>query len=486
MKAAPLILTLDIGSSSLRALVYDGGNAVEGLEHQVPYHLATSSEGEATLNADTLLEAAASAIDHVLNKAGNRAAQIAAVASDTLVSNVLGVDTDGRPLTPIFTYADTRNSPDAAALRAEYDGEAVHQRTGCMIHSSYLPARFAWLRRTQPDLLGRVERWVSFGEYLYWTFLGEWRASYSVASWTGLLNRHTLTWDSDWLSPLGLDPSRFSPLADVSETLHGLRQPWADRWPALKRVPWFPSAGDGATANVGSGCKSPGNVALTIGTSGAMRVVLEGKLAEVPKGLWSYRVNRHHSLLGGATTEGGNVYAWLRQTLQLPEPEVLEKELAAMEPSDHGLIFLPFLAGERAPGWRDDAHATLSGLALKSTPLEIARAGLEGVALRYALIHKLLAPHLPEQHQIIASGAALLASPVWMQIMADVLGRPVTASAEKEATSRGAAILALECLGIKPAPAALGATYEPDHVHHFKYQYAVEQQARLYGRMFSV
>ena len=482
----PLILTLDIGSSSLRAMVYDAtGRAVPGLDHQVSYRLDVGADGQATLDAAALLEATASAIGLMLAKLGPRAAEIAGVAADTLVSNILGVDDAGRAITPLYTYADTRNAYDAAALRAQHNVDAVHERTGCLIHSSYLPARFRWLGRTRPDLLARVERWVSIGEYLYWNFLGQWRASYSVASWTGLLNRHSLEWDTEWLSQLGLDASRLSPLGDVSEPLRGLREPWATRWSALKHVAWFPAAGDGAAANIGSGCRSAGNVALTIGTSGAMRVVMESKLTEVPAGLWSYRVDHRRALLGGATTEGGNVYAWLRETLHLPEPAALEKELAAMGPAAHGLVFLPFLSGERAPGWRDDAHAAISGLSLKTTSREIARAGLEGVALRYALIHRLLAPHLPADHEVIASGAAILASPVWMQIMADVLGRRITASAEKEATSRGAALLALEALGLKPSPAALGAVYEPNPAHHAHYQSALEQQMRLYDRLLS-
>lgn len=487
----PLILTLDLGSSSLRAFLYDArARAVAGMTARVSYRLVTTPDGGATLDPDELLAGVAQALDELLERAGPRAAEIGGVAMDTLVPNVLGVDAAGRPLTPLYTYADTRNAADAARLRQEVSPAAVHQRTGCPLHSSYLPARLRWLQRTEPELHRRVARWLSLGEFLTWHFLGQAAVSYSVASWSGLLNRHSLAWDEDWLAELALDPGRLSPLVDVDQPLHGLRQPWADRWPALRSVPWFPAVGDGAAANIGSGCATPERLALTIGTSGAMRVVTGAPLPAVPAGLWLYRVDRRRALLGGATTEGGNVYAWLQETLRLPDGQALEDELARLEPAASGLTFLPFLAGERSPGWRDDARGAIAGLSLSTRPVDILRAGLEGVAYRFGLIHRLIGPHLPPEHQIIASGAGLLASPTWLQMMADVLGRPVTASAEREATSRGATALALEALGViesagQLAP-AVGRTYTPDEGHHRRYQAAIEAQTGLYDRISEI
>ncbi|MFQ5614810.1 MAG: gluconokinase, partial [Anaerolineae bacterium] len=482
---APLILTLDVGSSSLRASLYDAGaRRLDDMAVRRTYRLAATPDGGATLDADQLLNQAVRAIDALLDRAGDLAGEIGGVAIDTLVANVLGVDGQGRPLTPVYTYADTRSAPDADQLRREMDEEAVHDRTGCPVHSSYLPARFRWLARTRPDRLRRAARWISLGEYLTWHFFGEYGLSHSVASWTGLLNRQTLAWDEDWLARLPLDAGRLSPLVDLDQPRRGLLEPWAGRWPALRDAPWFPAVGDGAAANIGSGCAGPGRVALTIGTSGAMRVVLEGQVPAVPAGLWSYRVDRRRSLLGGATSEGGNVYAWLRDTLRLPGVEGLEDELARMEPAAHGLTFLPFLAGERSPGWRGEARASLTGLGLGTRPIDILRAGLEGVAYRFALIHRRLAPYLPPEHRIIGSGAGLLASPAWLQIMADVLGRPLVASAEPEATSRGAALLALEALGLiedaAALPAAVGQTYRPDADRHARYQAAIAGQVKLY------
>jgi gluconokinase len=484
----PFILTLDLGSSSLRALLYDAqARAINGLAARFPYQLATTAGGGATLEADDLLAAVAGAIDQVLAMSGPQAAAIGGVAMDTLVSNVLGVDGDGRPLTSIYTYADTCNAADATQLRREVDPAQVHQRTGCMVHSSYLPARLRWLGRTQPDLVARVAQWRSFGAYLSDCFLGRAAESYSIASWSGLLNRQTLRWDDDWLGLLSVDVNQLPHLVDLDQPLQGLIEPWSSRWPVLQAVPWFPAVGDGAAANVGSGCTGPDRVALTIGTSGAMRLLTGDPISSVPAGLWHYRLDRRRSLLGGATSEGGNVFAWLREILRLPAGQELEAVLARTEPAGSGLVVLPFLAGERSPGWRGDARATISGLTLNTHPIEILRAGLEAVAYRFALIQHLLAPYLADEVRIIASGAGLLSSPAWLQILADVLGQPLTASAETETTSRGTALLALEALGaiegINALPAALGRTYAPDAGRHRRYRAAIEAQVELYGRV---
>ena len=414
------------------------------------------------------------------------------MAADTFVGNVLGVDAAGNPVTPVYTYADTRNAADAQAWRAELGtaGAAeAHDRTGTLIHTSYLPARFRWLARVDPDAFASAVRWVSVGEYLYYRLFGVWRVSYSVASWSGLLNRRELTWDAEWLARLPVTAEQLSPLGDLDTPCQGLRDEWAARWPALAEVPWLLAVGDGAAANIGSGCDTPERIALTMGTTGAMRVVVGPEdVSRVPDGLWLYRVDANRALLGGATTEGGNLYAWLRQLLKLPDGDALERELAGRAPAVHGLTMLPFVLGERAPGWREDARATIGGLSLHTTPVDVVQAGLEAIAYRFALIYGRIAPNLTTgEHDIIASGGGLLSSPAWLQIMTDVLGRPLHALSEREGTSRGVALLALEHLGeiTRPSdlPPALGKTYRPDADRHAVHKEALARQVALYARL---
>jgi gluconokinase len=430
------------------------------------YKLCTTADGASEADPDDLLEIIWDCVDDVLAEAGGLSKQIGGVAACTLVSNILGLDKNSRAITPLITYADTRAAGEVAGLRAECKEEAVHDRTGCPFHPAYLPVRLRWLARTQPDLFRQVTRWVSIGEYLQLKLFGEAAVSYSVASWTGLLDRRRLRWDKSLLAVLPVGIEQLSPLTDVNVPRRGLRQLFAERWPDLREVPWFPAVGDGAAANVGSGCVSPDRVALTIGTSAAVRVLLPNTVEQVPWGLWCYRVDGRRSLLGGALSEGGNVLAWLKSILHLPDLTDLELSLAAMEPDAHGLTVLPFLAGERSPGWASNARATIQGLSLATTPLDIFRAGLEAVAYRLGLVFDQLRPWLPDHCQVVTSGGALLSFPTWRQIMADVLGRPLVVSRVREASARGAALLALEALGVlkdlSQAPPFLGSIIEPD------------------------
>ncbi|NOK59512.1 MAG: Sugar (pentulose or hexulose) kinase [Chloroflexi bacterium AL-W] len=480
---APFIVTIDVGSSSVRVLLFDRlGRHISDIGAQERCAIPTQADGAAQEDVGVLLARIEHCLDAVLASVDKLGAAIAGVAVATFVSNLLALDAVGEPLTPLITYADTRNSADAAALRRSLDEESIHERTGCLLRTSYWPARLAWLQRTQPEVWQTVARWITLGEYLELKLFGESRVSYSAASWSGLLNRRELIWDTSLLEALEMTPEQFGPLVDVGNSLCGLREPYATRWPALRNVPWFPAIGDGAAANIGSGCADPSRMALTVGTTGALRLVLP-EVPRVPKGLWCYRVDQRRMLLGGATSEGGNVYAWMAQTLQLPDAATIEHELAHRPPDGHGLTVLPFVAGERSPGWAGDVQATISGITSSTTPLDILQAGLEAVAYRFGLIERSIRAQHSGEYQVVASGGALLSSPAWMQIIANVIGRPVVSSAEPEATSRGVALLALEALNLlalADMPVADSTVYEPDPVSHARYQEAITRQERLY------
>jgi gluconokinase len=217
-----------------------------------------------------------------------------------------------------------------------------------------------------------------------------------------------------------------------------------------------------------------------------MRVLWKAESVEIPEGLWCYRSDAERFVMGGALSDGGNLIAWLRETLRLPEFEEAEEAIAAMRPDAHGLTFLPLLAGERGPGWADRANGTIAGLSIATTPVEILRAAMEAVALRFTLVAEKLDTAFPEDadsRHVIATGGGLLGSKTWTRIMADALGRPITASVVTEASSRGAALLALETLGgtgIEDIEAPLGETYDPNLSHHAVYKQALNRQRELY------
>ena len=483
----PLILSIDIGTSSIRVALFDRlGRALEGFEARRAHEFQTDAQGASEADPDFLLDLIFQCLDQVLAQTLAISLSIGGVAACSFVNNILGVDQNNRVVIPLTTYADTRSAGEISGLKKDFDEERTHDRTGCHFHPSYLPARFRWLARSRPEGFKKTVRFVSIGEYLELRLFGEAAVSYSVASWTGLLNRNVLQWDRELLAGLPVRLEQLSPLTDAGRPRRGLLPEFSRRWPALREVPWFPALGDGATANVGSGCVSPKRVALTVGTTSAMRVVLTSRVESIPPGLWCYRVDGRRSLLGGALSEGGSVFAWMRSTLRF-DLEGLENKLSALEPDGHGLTVLPFFAGERAPGWAGHARATFHGISLATTPLHLLQASLEAVAYRIALIFGLLSPLLPEDSQVVASGGAILRSPAWLQIMTNAIGRPVAASGVAEASERGSALLALEALGVIPdleqAPNFSGALYEPDSRIHLRYREAMARQKELYRKL---
>ena len=484
----PLILAIDIGTSSVRAVLFDRlGRAVQGVEARQGHEIRTRPDGASEADPGALLELVFQCLDQIVSRAGHLGGKIGGVAACTFVNNILGIDEGNRVVIPLTSYADTRADAEVVGLKADFDETIVHDRTGCRFHPSYLPARFRWLAQTQPDLFRRVARFVSIGEYLELKLFGEAAVTYSVASWSGLLNRSKLEWDRELMAGLPVRAEQLSPLTDARVPRRGLRPKFAARWPMLRDLPWFPAVGDGATANIGSGCVSPARVALTVGTTSALRVVLTDPPDHLPSGLWCYRVDGRRSLLGGALSEGGSVFAWMKATLQPENGPEFEGSVAGMEPDGHGLTVLPFLAGERAPGWAGHARATIQGLTLATTPRDILRAGLEAVAYRIALVFDLLRPVLPADPQVIASGGALLRSPAWLGIIADVLGRPVSVSQVQEASGRGSALLALEALGaladMEDAPDFVSVARFPDADTHARYRLAIERQQALYEKL---
>lgn len=472
------ILALDVGTSSVRAIGYDAaGRPLPGADARSAWEPATSSDGASELDPEALVAAATTTIDRCLEAAADPPA---AVGASVFWHSLLALDADGRPLTRVITWADTRSAAFAADLRARLDEKAVHERTGAPLHSTFFPAKLGWLRSTRPDIYARAATWCGFAEYLLLRLTGRLRASLSMASGTGLLNQRAGSWDAGMLSACGIPPEKLPPLDDAP--VMGLGPDFRGRWPGLARVAWLPAAGDGACSNLGLDCATPDRVALNVGTSAALRLVTEVPRA-VPRGLWHYRVDTHRHLVGGATSEGGNVLAWARRVLALPaEGAALETALAAVPADGHGLTALPFLAGERSPGWRGDARAAWTGIGLATTAPEMLRALLEAVAYRLTEVYERLRPLAAPGHAVIASGGALQGSRVWSQIMVDAFGVPIEVRESTEASSRGAALLALAALGYPaPPPGPPGSMLTPDLRRHHVYAEARTRQARLYG-----
>jgi gluconokinase len=474
---APLVLAIDIGTSGLRTFLFDvrGRPVAKAIAHR-DRPPRTGADGEVTVDADERVRATADAIDETLAVAGRRVRDIAAVATSTFWHSLVGVDARGRPTTRVLTWADTRARGAAAALRKELDPVATHARTGCTIHASYWPAKLRFLKEVDPDAFARTAKWLSLGEYLYFRLLSGTRVANGMASATGIYDQATRTWDERLLGHLRLRTTALSQITDEPQS--GLRLEFARRWPALAKVPWVPAIGDGACSNVGAGVVTRDRATLFVGTSGAIRVLYATDVPPVVDGGWTYRLDARRVVAGGALSNGGNVITWLARTFPQVDPASLWRT-----PAPSGLIALPLLAGDRSPTWNDSARAVVSGIGLTTSADDIARAMLEGVALRTARLWEVVDRALPGITTVVATGGTLLRLPWLMQLFADALGRAVVMSGAGEGSARGAAITALERVGLVAGIAAvrapLGRTFRPTAEAHARLAEGVARQRAL-------
>lgn len=442
---AEQVLALDIGSSSVRATVYtwQASTLQQMAQAQIEYALHSTPDGHAELALEPLEEHIAACIDAALKDCAPDS--IAAVGCDTLVGNLVALDGAGAPLTPAWSWADTRAASAASTLRAEWDTAALWQRTGTPIHSAYWPARLRWLATSEPDLWHSTAAWATLGEFFTRRWTGTALLSRSVVAWNGMLDRTAGTWDRWLLDALALRPQLLGPIASADQTAT-LLPAMARRWPALRRARWVAPFADGLASNVGCGGIDASRVIINLGTSGALRVLVPAG-GPVPAGLWRYQVSPERELLGGALSNGGNVLQWAEAVLRLPDLAALEAALADRPFGSHGLTVRPALAGERSPSYDDTARASLAGLGLHTSAIDIAQALMEAVATSLGAVYALVQPLLPANHSLIASGGALASSPVWRTMVATALKHPIAQVDVAEATSRGAALIALEALG---------------------------------------
>lgn len=445
-----------------------------------PHRPTRPRPGAAVLDADGLVDSVAHVLDELCGKLTDPGA-VAAVGTSAFWHGLVAVDAGGRTLGPAYLWSDTRSESEVSWLRRRLDPAEVHARTGSEFHSSYWPAKLRWLSRSEPETFRNARWFMAPAQYVVLKICGRLQGSVSMASATGLYNHATGDWDEQILDVLGVDPKRLPPARD-DEPLEGPTGPYAGRW-AVGDAAWTPAVGDGAASNIGCGASDIDRAALMIGTSGALRVVGAGAPDPVP-GLWLYRADERRFVMGAAFSNGGNVHEWLRQTLRWEPDERAEAELAVYRPDGHGLTFVPHLAGERSPNWSPHARGAIAGLTLTTRPLDVVRAALEGAAYPFSSAYRKLCDATGRRLAVIATGGGLLRSPTWAQIFADVLGEPLAVSAVEEASARGAALLALERIGLLEDAAAVGAptgkTIVPDERRHATYRAAAERQARLY------
>ena len=323
------MVTLDVGSSSVRTLLFDAqGQEQPGFGEHCAYQIATDHSGVAEVNPDELLQFCITCLAKIHEQMKAAGIQPAALAMDTFWHSFLGIDSEGRPTTPIVHLFDTRSTAEAAELAGRLDAVAVHQRTGCRLHSSYWPAKLLWLSKYRQDAFARTRHWLSIGEYLFLKTTGAALASTCMISGTGLWDQQANEYDAEVLAALPIERGQLPDPGILDQAATQLVEPYRSQWPLLHGIPWYPALGDGACSHIGSGCSGAGDFSLMVGTSGAMRAVIESATVTIPDGLWCYRVDRKRFILGGALSNGGDVYAWMRRTLALPSEAETEARVA--------------------------------------------------------------------------------------------------------------------------------------------------------------
>lgn len=473
------MLAIDIGSSSVRAALYDRrGRAVTGTAVQVPYGWDGDADDSVRLAPQVLLDLVGQALDELVAVAGSLAPDVVAAGISCFFHSIVGLNGAGRPITPVLSWADSTSAQEAAALRGRIDPDWAHQVSGVPIHASYWPARVIRLRREQPQ----VRRWAGFPELLVEALTGQAVMSRSMASGTGLLDRAQGTWSATLLDTLAIDPGDLPPIVSDDESIGRLTAASAQRWPQLTHVVWFAPWGDGSCGNVGLGALGPGKAALMVGTSGALRTFLADPAPPLPAGLFAYRLGVG-TVAGGQLSEGGGVLAWASRLLGRSR-SALERAAGDIPADGHGLTVLPYVFGERGLGYHDRARGAVAGINPSTDPAALYRAILESIAFGFAAIDDRLSDVVGGSPRVIASGGALSRSPLLAQVLADSLGRDIAVAPRFEASRRGAALMTLRGSGLlndlDRVPGPRGRVVQADPERVARYREARPRQRALY------
>ncbi|MEU7933438.1 FGGY family carbohydrate kinase [Micromonospora echinofusca] len=450
------ILALDLGTSSVRGLVLDtDARPLPGALARRKVSLVVHDDGTGTLDGPGYLACLAECLDELA--AGGHLRDVSLVATSAQWHSVVPVGADDAPLGPVLTWLDTRPEAPAGAT-GPADPADFHRRTGTWWHRCYWSVRLPWLRAHTG---GRIARFVGLAEYVLGELLGRVPMSVSQASGTGLLDLRTLDWDAEACALAGSGAGELPELAP-NGWRGRLRPTYAWRWPQLADVPWAGPVGDGAASNVGSGCVEPGRVAVTVGTSAAVRLVQRVPAGQampaLPEQLWRYRVDHEHVVTGAAYSSGGNLFAWASRELRLPEGAELDAALARV-PHDRGMPVNVRFGGDRPPGMAPAGSGVLGGLSFGTTAVEILAGLMRGLCDLVADDLVTLESTVDEPVEVVLGGGAVAASRWWRTTFAAALApRPVWYGRNPEVGASGAALVAMDRLGDASRLAAIVRT----------------------------
>jgi gluconokinase len=493
MKTPGCVIGVDIGTSSTKAVLYDERGRMQA-RHGVEYPLHTPASGAAEQDPEQIVAAVLDTLQGVASSVP-AGVPVACVCFSAAMHSLIAVDAAGAPLTRCITWADARSAPWAQRLKND-GGMAIYRRTGTPIHPMAPLAKLCWLRDTQPALFGSAARFISIKEYVFQRLFGRYVIDHSIASATGLMDITKLQWDPEALAVAGITPERLSTLVPTTHVMDGMDATLARRVGLPANTPFVVGANDGVLANLGVDAIEPGAVAVTIGTSGAIRTCVDRPMFEERGRLFCYVLVPGLWVVGGPVNNGGMILRWLRDEFGSAEIEtakrlgvdtydLLTRIAERAGPGAAGLLFHPYLAGERAPLWNADARGSFFGLAIHHHKEHMIRAVLEGVVFNLQAVLAIMEETGVRAARILASGG-FARSQLWRQIMADIFDREVVVGQSAEGSCLGAAILGLHALGAvrdlhSAAAEMIGSTEScrPDPANVEKYRRLATIFARL-------
>jgi gluconokinase len=452
-----LILSVDIGTGSCRSVLYDRELARHGMA-AVEYATRYPQPDWAEQDPEAIYQAVLQAVSQALADSGCDPAEVRALTLDSALHSFVGLDADGAAVTPCLTWADTRARHLVAEWQRSGFAADAYARTGCPRHPLYPLAKTVWFRKQAPDLFARIQTVASIKSYVMLRLTGRLVEDRATASGSGLLDIHSLDWDDVTLALAGLERAHLPELVAPEYVIPGLTAEAARYTRLPSKLEVVAGSSDAATSSLGSGTVRPDQMTIMVGTSGAVRRLDTRPVLDPQGRTFCYYAGQGLWFAGGAINNGGNVLRWFRdhfgeqaageaRARGVSTYAVLCEKAQEVPAGADGLLFLPFMAGERSPHWNSSLRGTLFGLSLRHGQAHLVRALLESVCYSIRSVVEPLEKLTGAAAEIRVTGG-FTRSALWLQILADVLGRALAVTYEPEGSALGAAALALRALGL--------------------------------------
>lgn len=494
---------VDVGTTSTKAVLYDDQAHVLTTSKQ-GYTLYRDPSGMAEQDPDQLVAAVEKVIHDAAAQADLKQGQLLAVSFSSANQSVILLDQDFHPQSRVMTWADTRARKVAAKLKSSAQGKQIYLKTGTPIHPMSPLTKLMWLHETDADKLEQAAYIGDIKSYLFYRLFGVFKVDISIASCTGMMNINSADWDPEALQLAHVQASQLPKIVAGTHQEVGLRHQAQVKMEIPADTPFVYGAFDGALSNLGVGALSQDTVAITIGTSAAVRVVTDHPVIDPQQRLFCYAVDNGLWVIGGPLNNGGDVFQWAVEHLvdasavknEGIDAYALANEVIANVPAgSYGLIFNPYLGGERAPLWNANARGSFFGLSQLHTRADMLRAVMEGICMNINSVFKAVRELVGEPKSVTATGG-FAQSAVWKQMLADVLNYPVEIPQSFESGCLAAVVMAMKSIGQVKDLAIVDKfigdkeTYQPDAAIaavYQQYQPVFEQVVTLlsplYGRI---